>query len=114
MLKGGNIVFTGKVHGMNRSTLERIVRDAGGYVSPRITQGVDLVVAAGWPHAHADTVKVQRARRLGIPIIGEVEFLRRLAPSPSTPTKPQPVSVAVINRHIHATDAGMDPYALTF
>ena len=71
-LAGRTIVFTGRLDRMTRSDAARLVERLGGRTSDQVTRASDLVVAGSAPGS-----KLDRARRRGIPIISEQEFLRR-------------------------------------
>jgi len=59
---------------MTRAQAARLVEQHGGRAADAVTRTTDLLVAGAAPGA-----KLDRARRLGIPVIPEQEFLRRYA-----------------------------------
>ena len=67
-----SVVFTGTLDTMKRSDAERLVERYGGRAGRTVTSATDMVVAGSAPGA-----KLDRARRLGVPIVTEREFLRR-------------------------------------
>lgn len=69
-LKGKTFVFTGTLGTMTRGRAQQIVRDLGGTTSESVSRHTAYVVAGDAPGA-----KLERARKLGIPILTEEEFL---------------------------------------
>ncbi len=69
--KGWEFVITGRLERLSRGQAEAIVRDLGGKASGNVTKRTSFLVAGGAPGS-----KVDRARKLETPVIGEVEFLR--------------------------------------
>jgi DNA ligase (NAD+) len=76
-LSGMEIVLTGQLESMTRAQAEARVRELGGTVGSSVTRRTTHVVAGANPGS-----KVERARTLGTPIIGEAEFLGLLEGSP--------------------------------
>jgi len=72
-LKGLTFVFTGTLKSMSRETAEELVHSHGGNTSSAVSQETDYVVIGAAPGAKAD-----RAKKLGIKIIGEKEFLKMI------------------------------------
>jgi len=68
-LTGKTVVFTGELKEFSRTEAERIVRESGGNVSSSVSKNTDFVVAGENPGS-----KYQKAKKLGIKIIGEKEF----------------------------------------
>ena len=75
-LTGKVVVFTGTLDDMTRAEAEQRVRELGGSVSDHVGPGTDLVVAGKHPGS-----KLERARRLGAPIVDEARF-RAIAGAP--------------------------------
>ncbi len=73
-LTGMSIVITGVLPTLSREEAEARVRAAGGKVAPSVSSKTSFVVAGENPGS-----KYEKARLLGVPIIGEVEFLKKLA-----------------------------------
>jgi len=72
-LAGRSVVFTGRLTAMTRDAAERLVARLGGRPSRTVTRATSLVVAG-----MAAGAKYHRARTLGVPVISESEFLRRV------------------------------------
>lgn len=72
-LGGKTFVLTGTLATMERETAKERIRLAGGNVSGSVSKKTDYVVAGDSPGS-----KVDDARRMGIPILSEDEFLRIL------------------------------------
>jgi len=68
-LTGKTVVFTGELNNFSRSEAERLVRQSGGNASSSVSNNTDLVVAGGNLGS-----KYDKAKKLGIKIIGEKEF----------------------------------------
>lgn len=65
------LVFTGGLAHMTRRTAESKARAAGHTVAHSVSSSTDYLVAAGT----LTSAKARDAKRLGIPIIGEREFM---------------------------------------
>jgi DNA ligase (NAD+) len=72
-LAGETVVFTGGLETMPRPDAQRKAEAAGARLAPGISRNVTLVVAG--PGAGS---KLDKARRLGLEIIDEAEFLKRI------------------------------------
>ena len=72
-LAGKAVVVTGSLVNFSRSTAKQAVKDAGGRASSHVSKNTDFVVAGESPGS-----KQGRAEELGVEIIDEEEFLRRL------------------------------------
>ncbi|NDY41825.1 NAD-dependent DNA ligase LigA [Dissulfurirhabdus thermomarina] len=72
-LSGKTVVFTGGLSGLTREEAKRRVLAAGGRVASSVGRGVDFVVVGERPGS-----KLEKARRLGIRVIDEAEFLALL------------------------------------
>ncbi|MEO5989413.1 MAG: NAD-dependent DNA ligase LigA [Candidatus Eisenbacteria bacterium] len=72
-LDGQLLVFTGGLESMPRSDAQRLAERAGARIAGTISRKVTLLVAG--PGAGS---KLDDASRLGIPVIDEAEFLRRV------------------------------------
>jgi DNA ligase (NAD+) len=70
-LKGKTFVFTGGLDKMSRSDAEGLVRDLGGMASSSVSKQTDYVVAG-----HEPGSKFAKAKKLGVKIISEAEFLK--------------------------------------
>jgi DNA ligase (NAD+) len=70
-LTGKTIVFTGQLEKFSRTQVEELVRRLGGNASSSISSKTDFLVAAD-----GAGTKFDKARKLGIKIIDEKEFLR--------------------------------------
>jgi len=72
-LKGLNFVFTGTLKTMTRDEAKEKVRLLGGNVSSSVSKNTDYVVAGENPGS-----KFEKAKKLGIKIITEEEFLQMI------------------------------------
>jgi DNA ligase (NAD+) len=68
VLEGKRFLFTGRI-AVPRSTAEDMVRNAGGEIAGSLSRRVDYVVAGEEAGS-----KLDKARELGVPVIGEQEF----------------------------------------
>jgi DNA ligase (NAD+) len=68
-LAGKTFLFTGTLR-LPRARAQEMVRKAGGNVAAGLSRKVDFLVAGGDPGS-----KLAKAREMGIPVIGEEEFL---------------------------------------
>jgi DNA ligase (NAD+) len=71
--EGKNFVFTGALEKYSRDEAGDRVRQHGGKVSGSVSQSTDYVVAGADPGS-----KYQKAKKLGIKILSEAEFIRML------------------------------------
>jgi DNA ligase (NAD+) len=76
-LDGQIVVFTGGLESMPRPDAQRLAERAGARIAGGISKKVTLVVAG--PGAGS---KLDDARRLGVAVIDEAEFLRRVGAKP--------------------------------
>jgi DNA ligase (NAD+) len=67
------VVITGTLEGMSRDEAGEAVRQAGGKVTSSVSKKTSFVVAGESPGS-----KYDRAVELGVDVIDEQEFLRRL------------------------------------
>jgi len=72
-LTGKTFVFTGELKGFSRSEAEELVRLSGGKFSSSVSNRTDFLVAG-----ESAGTKLQKARELGVKIIGESEFKEML------------------------------------
>jgi len=73
-LVGKTFVVTGTLSGMGREVAESAIRDAGGVATGSVSKKTDYLVVGESPGAS----KVTKAKKLGVPVIGEAEFLAML------------------------------------
>lgn len=71
---GMTVVVTGTLSALSRSEAEEKIRDAGGKAASSVSKKTSLVVAG-----ESAGSKLQKAVQLGVPVIGEEEFLRMLS-----------------------------------
>jgi DNA ligase (NAD+) len=76
-MKGKRVLVTGILEFFTRSSADQAIKAAGGWPTTSVAPDVDIVVAGEGPGAKAD-----KARELGIEIIDEAEFIRRLGKKP--------------------------------
>jgi DNA ligase (NAD+) len=69
-LAGFKIVLTGSLHSLSRNEIKEIIHNLGGQVLENVSPKTSLVIAGENPGS-----KLDRAKKLGIKIIGEKEFL---------------------------------------
>jgi len=72
-LKGKIFVLTGGLKTMSRNQAKEKIREAGGRVSESVSKKTDFVVVGENPGS-----KYEKAKRLGVKIISEKEFLKLL------------------------------------
>ena len=70
---GLSVVFTGALEGLSRERAAEMVRSLGGRVSSSVSKNTGLVVVGADPGSKAD-----KARELGVEMIGLEEFRRRV------------------------------------
>jgi DNA ligase (NAD+) len=70
---GKTVVFTGELSAMSRQEAESLVKDQGGKASGSVSKKTDFVVAGASPGS-----KYTKAQELGVPILSEEEFLKRV------------------------------------
>jgi DNA ligase (NAD+) len=70
-LDGKTIVITGTLKAFSRSDAEALIRKLGGNASSSVSKSTDLLVAGDEAGS-----KLDKARSLGVKIIGEEEFLK--------------------------------------
>lgn len=70
---GMTVVVTGTLASMGRSEAEEAIREAGGKAAGSVSKKTGLVVAG-----ESAGSKLAKARALGVPVIGEAEFLAKL------------------------------------
>jgi DNA ligase (NAD+) len=72
-LAGLTILFTGTLSGLTRGEAERLAEKAGAEVASGVSRRLDFLVVGDEPGS-----KLEKARRLGVPILAEAEFLERV------------------------------------
>lgn len=72
-LTGATVIVTGTLPTLSRDEAEQRIRTAGGSVSSSVSRATTFVLAGERPGS-----KVQKAQSLGVEIIDETAFLRRL------------------------------------
>ncbi|MDR0539248.1 MAG: DNA ligase (NAD(+)) LigA, partial [Spirochaetaceae bacterium] len=75
-LKGLSFCFTGELRGMKRDEAKEKVKALGGSVKSSVVKELSFLVAND-PLSNSN--KNNEARKLGIPVIDEAEFLRKIA-----------------------------------
>ncbi|MCS7184833.1 MAG: NAD-dependent DNA ligase LigA, partial [bacterium] len=70
-LKGMVFVFTGELDSMTRSNAEKIIKELAGEVAKTVSKRVNIIVVGKNPGS-----KLDKAKKLGIKIINEEEFLK--------------------------------------
>lgn len=73
VLAGISVVITGSFEGFSREEAQAMVRKAGGHPGSSVTKKTGFVLAGDKPGS-----KLKAAQELGIPVIDEAEFVRRL------------------------------------
>ncbi len=73
VLGGQSIVLTGGLEGMSREEATELAESAGARVSSTVSKKTSFVVAGGGPGT-----KLAKAESLGVEVIDEAEFVRRL------------------------------------
>jgi DNA ligase (NAD+) len=76
-LAGKSVVLTGRLTSMTRSEAEAALRRAGANVASSVSKKTSAVFAGEEPGSKAD-----RARELGVPVLGEPDLLAMLAGAP--------------------------------
>jgi len=76
-LAGKTIVVTGSLANFTRQQIEQAIRQAGGRPASSVSKKTDFVLAGGNPGS-----KLEKARKLGIEVIDEEQFLRMLGRRP--------------------------------
>jgi DNA ligase (NAD+) len=74
-LAGKNVVITGTLDSMSRSEAEDLVRKSGGNPSAGVSKNTHLLVAGSEPGS-----KLEKAKALGVRVVGEKEFLGIVGP----------------------------------
>ncbi len=72
-LEGKSFVFTGALSSLKREEAKKIVQDLGGQVGSTVSRKTSYVVVGENPGS-----KYEKARKLGIPILSEEEFLKMI------------------------------------
>lgn len=72
-LSGLSVVITGKLQSMERTDAELLVERAGGNATGSISSKTDLLIAGDKAGS-----KLKKASDLGVEIINEAEFIKRL------------------------------------
>ncbi len=74
-LSGKTIVLTGGLESMSREEATKAAQDAGARVASSVSKKTDFVVAGTDPGTKHD-----KAVSLGVEVVDEAEFLKRLGP----------------------------------
>lgn len=72
-LEGAKVVFTGTLSKLHRDEAKRLVEERGGRVTSSVSKSTSFVVAGEDPGS-----KAEKAKELGVEIITEERFLRRV------------------------------------
>ena len=70
---GESVVLTGSLASMSRTEAQKLIEEAGGTAQSSVTGKTTLVVAGSSAGS-----KLDKAKKAGIPILVEEEFLKRL------------------------------------
>ena len=70
--EGMTVVVTGTLASLSRAEAEQLIRDLGGNAASSVSKKTSLVVAGEKAGS-----KLDKAQALGVPVIGEAEFLQR-------------------------------------
>ena len=70
---GETVVLTGSLSSMSRPEAQKLIEEAGGECSSAVTGKTTLVIAGEKAGS-----KLDKAKKLSVPVIGEEEFLERL------------------------------------
>ena len=70
---GETVVLTGTLAGFKRSEAKKLIEERGGNTADTVSKSVTLVVAGD-----AAGSKLDKAKKLGIPVLSEEEFAERL------------------------------------
>ncbi len=73
VLAGKTVVLTGTLAAMSRDRASELIRQVGGKTTTSVSRKTDLVVAGDSPGS-----KLDKARRLGVTVLSEAEFLAQL------------------------------------
>ena len=73
-LEGKSFVVSGVFESVSRNELKKLIEDNGGKVSSSISSKTSFVVAGD----KMGPSKKDKANKLGIPLINEVEFLQKI------------------------------------
>lgn len=73
VLRGKSVVFTGELDSMTRPEAETVIRELGGRPTASVSKKTDYCVVGRAPGS-----KYEKARKLGVKMLSEQEFLRLL------------------------------------
>jgi DNA ligase (NAD+) len=73
-LAGKTIVVTGTLESFTRQQVEQAIKEAGGKASSSVSKKTDFVLAGKEPGS-----KVEKARKFGVKVINEKEFLEMIS-----------------------------------
>ncbi|MDE7158028.1 MAG: NAD-dependent DNA ligase LigA, partial [Clostridiales bacterium] len=73
LFAGQNVVLTGSLSSMSRPEAQKLIEEQGGTAQSAVTSKTTLVVAGEKAGS-----KLDKAKKAGIPVIDEAEFLKRL------------------------------------